>query len=141
MESDRSTYLFVYNTLRSGFHESAYKYIRNYFTFVDTGKTPGVLNDLYGEPFATPSDSFHIHGELYKLNNPADFSYVFGQLDDYEGLDAETEDIPLYKREIAKIYPDKGDVINSWLYWYTGDVHGFPVISSGDAIEYYGEEN
>ncbi|HVZ96590.1 MAG TPA: gamma-glutamylcyclotransferase family protein [Chitinophagaceae bacterium] len=133
--------LFVYNTLRSGFHKMAYHYISQYFSFVDTGKISGVLTDVHGEPFATPSGKSFIHGELYTLNDPEDFSFAFGQLDDYEGLDTEAGEKPLYKRETVTVQKDKGAETNAWIYWYRGDVHGYPVISSGDTIEYYGEKN
>ncbi len=133
--------LFVYNTLRSGFHKMAYQYISKYFSLAGSGKIHGVLNNVNGEPFATRSDSSFIQGEIYRLNDAEDYSYVFGQLDDYEGLDAEGGEKPLYKRAIVKVLNDNGNEDDAWVYWYNRDVHGYPVILSGDTAEYYGEEN
>ena len=131
-----SPYLFVYSSLRRGFQESAYTYLTRYFTYVSDAKIKGILSDFGDKPVATPTDgdSF-IKGELYKLNID-NASFVFGQLDDYEGLHPEEGHSPLYRREIATVYAEDGTVGESWVYWYNGDISGRPVISSGDVLEY-----
>ncbi len=79
--------LFVYSSLRKGFHLQAYEYLVKFFSFVSLGKVKGILRDSGTEPVATPvEDNTFIKGELYMLNNSYDFSWVFGQLDEYEGL-------------------------------------------------------
>jgi len=119
----------------------AYRYISKYFKFIDAGSISGCLTDIRGVPYATPSDCSFIQGELYQLRNPEDYSFVFGQLDDYEGMDMEAGEEPMYRRAIVKVHHYKGGDSDAWVYWYNGDVQGYPVIASGDTSDYYGEEN
>lgn len=136
MKSSTSNQLFVYSTLRKGFHQEAYKYLTQFFSFVSTAKMKGVLTDLGNLPVATHgAENSFIIGELYSLNNDQDNSYVFGQLDDYEGLIPELGERRLYRRELTTIFKDDGSVTEAWVYWYNGDVSGKPVIASGDALE------
>ncbi|MGZ4049342.1 MAG: gamma-glutamylcyclotransferase family protein [Bacteroidia bacterium] len=137
MESALSKQLFVYSSLRKGFHQHAYDYITHFFSLVSPAKVKGIVSDVNGELFATAGDgkSF-IKGELYKLNDEHDFSYVFGQLDDYEGLIVEQDEQPLYRRELVKVYTDDDEATNAWIYWFNGDVSGKPVITSGDFVEF-----
>jgi gamma-glutamylcyclotransferase (GGCT)/AIG2-like uncharacterized protein YtfP len=142
MTSLTSHRLFVYSSLRKGFHQHAYDYVTKFFSFVCTAKVEGILNDLGNMPVATPAGkNTFIKGELYELNNQAAFSWVFGQLDDYEGLIATQDEQPLYRRELTTIYKDDGTVTDAWIYWYNGDVSGKPVIDSGDVFEYQESKN
>lgn len=137
MESSISRQLFVYSSLRKGFHQAAYQYITQFFSFVSCAKVKGIISDVNGEHFATfsPGNSF-IKGELYQLNDEHDFSYVFGQLDDYEGVITEQGEQPLYRREITKVCKDDGTITDAWIYWYNGDVQGRAVMNSEDIFEY-----
>lgn len=129
-------YLFVYSSLRRGFQESAYTYLTRYFNYIADAKIKGILSDFGDKSVATPTEEeYFIKGELYKLNID-NASFVFGQLDDYEGLNPEEGKTPLYRREIAAVYADDGTQGEAWVYWYNGDVNGKPVISSGDVLEY-----
>jgi gamma-glutamylcyclotransferase (GGCT)/AIG2-like uncharacterized protein YtfP len=131
-----SPYLFVYSSLRRGFQESAYTYLTRYFNYVSDAKVKGFLSDFGDKPVATPTgDEYFIKGELYKLNTD-NASFVFGQLDDYEGLNPEEGQEPLYRREIATVYAEDGSQGEAWVYWYNGDVSGKSIISSGDVLEY-----
>jgi gamma-glutamylcyclotransferase (GGCT)/AIG2-like uncharacterized protein YtfP len=58
-----------------------------------------------------------------------------GQLDDYEGVSVESDEVQLYKRELTDVHYDN-TVTPAWIYWYNGDVSGKPVVESGDIIEY-----
>ena len=137
MESSISKQLFVYNSLRKGFHQHTYDYMAQFFRFVCPAKVKGIVSDVDGEFFATPGDgNSFIKGELYNLNDEHDFSYVFGQLDDYEGLIVEQGEKPLYRRELIRVHKDDGEVTDSWIYWFNGDVSGKPVITSGNIIEF-----
>jgi len=132
-----SLQLFVYSSLRKGFQQQAYEYMVKYFTFVAEGKVKGVLSDSETGPVATPTaeDKF-IKGELYELKKKDNFSFVFGQLDDYEGLSAE-HGLPVwYRRELTTVFKDYGSATEAWIYWFTGDIFGKPVIESGDVMEY-----
>ena len=94
--------LFVYGSLRSGFQHSAYQYIRDYFIFQGAATVKGQLYDLGEYPAAIPTQTEnYIKGELYILRNEDEFGWAMGQLDDYEGVNAEIGEIALYKRAIA----------------------------------------
>ena len=92
-------------------------------------------------PAGMPShDNSFISGELYKINRESDFSWVIGQLDDYEGVNVEPDEMQLYRREITEAFIDK-HIAHAWIYWYNGDVSGKPLIASGDLIQYLQEKN
>lgn len=130
------THLFVYGSLRRGFRSHAYEYISRFFDFVGEGKVRGKLFDMGSYPAAIPSNDYSfIAGELYSIKTPADFSWAIGQLDDYEGVTVEPDEIQLYRREITEVQIN-GGMVHAWIYWYNGDVHGRPIISSGDLLEY-----
>jgi len=130
--------LFVYGSLRSGFHHPAYQYISHYFTFVCNGTINGLLTDMGEYPAATPtSEPLFIKGELYRINNEDEFSWAIGQLDDYEGVNAEEDEAPLFRRELTDVHTHNNEVFKAWVYWYNGDTTGRPVISSGDVLEYF----
>jgi gamma-glutamylcyclotransferase (GGCT)/AIG2-like uncharacterized protein YtfP len=133
--------LFIYSSLRKGFHQDVFKYISHLFSFEGTAKTKGILNIINNEPVATPSQGRFIKGELYKLKKQEDFSWVFGQLDDYEGLIVEPGEEPLYKRALTTVYKDDGTITKAWIYWYNGNVKDSPVISSGDIFYNPGQKN
>ena len=137
MEQLKSDYLFVYSSLMKGFKSREYDYISQYFCFVSNGKVKGIFSDLGHIPVATPSSEGHfIKGELYQIKNTDDFSFAIGQLDDYEGVRPEADEIQLYKRELTTVYKEDESAVNAWIYWYQGDVAGKPVITSGDVMEY-----
>ena len=130
--------LFVYGSLRSGFHSSAYEYISRYFTFVGNAKVRGKLFDLGTYPAGIKSnDNKFIVGELYKITNEDEFAWAIGQLDDYEGVTVEPDEVQLYRRELTEVYFNNS-ITHAWIYWYNGDVSGKPLIESGDMIEYMG---
>jgi gamma-glutamylcyclotransferase (GGCT)/AIG2-like uncharacterized protein YtfP len=137
-----STYhLFVYGSLRKGFQSAAYEYISRFFTAVSMGKVKGKLFDMGSYPAAIPVDEeSYITGELYKIRDEAEFSWAIGQLDDYEGVSVEPDEVQLYRRELADIVTEN-EIIPAWIYWYNGDISGKPAIASGDMIEYLQEKN
>lgn len=136
MESIISRHLFIYSSLRNGFHQHAFDYITRYFIFISAARVKGILSMENNCAVATPTEEDHfIKGELYKLKSQEDFSFVFGQIDDYEGLDAEPDQKPLYRREMTTVYTNDGSVTEAWIYWFNGEVDGKPVITSGDVLE------
>src|SRR5438045_3803300 len=135
MEASNSQQLFIYSSLRKGFHQDVFHYITQFFSFVSNAKVNGVLSMVGDYPVATPAiGDYFIRGELYKINKEYLFSWVFGQLDEYEGLDVEQDEQSSYRRELTTVYNDDGSVTNAWIYWFNGDVSGRPVISSGDIL-------
>lgn len=128
--------LFVYGSLRSGFRSPVYEYISRFFEYVGNAKTKGKLVDMGSYPAGVPSENdSYIIGELYHVKHPNEFSWAIGQLDDYEGVSVETDEVQLYRREITAVICN-GETVNAWIYWYNGDVNGRPSIESGDMMEY-----
>jgi gamma-glutamylcyclotransferase (GGCT)/AIG2-like uncharacterized protein YtfP len=128
--------LFVYGSLRSGFRSPVYEYISRFFHFLGEAKVKGKLYDLGSYPAGIPAnDESLIVGELYEVNEENEFSWAIGQLDDYEGVNVESDEVKLYRREITEIYINN-EVTNAWIYWYNGDVRGKPMITSGDLMQY-----
>ncbi|MBC7948469.1 MAG: gamma-glutamylcyclotransferase [Chitinophagaceae bacterium] len=128
--------LFVYGSLRSGFRSPAYEYISRYFNFIGEAKVKGRLYDMGSYPAAVPcEDEQYISGELYAIREENEFSWAMAQLDDYEGVNVEADEMQLYKRELAHISL-AGQSISAWMYWYSGDVQGRPEIPTGDVIAY-----
>ena len=128
--------LFVYGSLRSGFHHPAYNYISKYFTFLSEAKVKGCMYDCGDYPAAIPTenDTFII-GELYELKNAEDFTWAIEQLDAYEGVNPEEGETPLYKRELADVFYDTGKT-TAWIYWYSKAIENRPLIPSGDVLDY-----
>jgi gamma-glutamylcyclotransferase (GGCT)/AIG2-like uncharacterized protein YtfP len=128
--------LFVYGSLRRGFKSPAYDYISRFFDFISEAKVRGKLFDMGSYPAATPSnDNNFITGELYQIKSADEFSWAIGQLDDYEGVSVEPDEVQLYRREITEVYLH-GKVTHAWIYWYNGDVSGRPLITSGDMLSF-----
>lgn len=128
--------LFVYGSLRSGFRSPVYEYISRFFHFIGEAKVRGKLYDMGSYPggIATHDESFII-GELYEVNEENEFSWAIGQLDDYEGVNVESDEVKLYRREITEVHINS-EIIQAWIYWYNGDVSGRPIIISGDLMQY-----
>ena len=133
--------LFVYGSLRSGFRNPVYNYLTKYFYLKGEAVVKGKLYDMGEYPVALPTnEEKFISGELYCINDPLEFSWAIGQLDDYEGLNAEEGELPLYKREEVTAY-QKGQPVTAWIYWFNGDVTGKPEIESGDLLQYLQQKN
>ena len=129
-------HLFVYGSLRSGFRSPAYEYISRFFNFIGEARVRGKLFDMGSYPGAVPaSDDAFIIGELYTIRDDSDFSWAIGQLDDYEGVNVESDEMQLYRRELTDVFINN-EVTPAWIYWYSGNVSGRPEIVSGDLMEY-----
>ena len=136
MSENGNHQLFVYGSLRSGFHHPAYAYISDNFTLVGPAKIKGRLYDLGEYPAAiSVSDESFIVGELYELKENLDFYWVIEQIDDYEGLNVEQDEIALFKREEVEVYL-ANRTTKAWVYWYNKDVSDRPFIPSGDILDY-----
>jgi len=129
-------HLVVYGSLRSGFHSSAYEYISRFFNFIGGAKVKGKLFDMGSYPAAVPvSEDAFVTGELYVIKDDSDFSWAIGQLDDYEGVNVESDEMQLYRRELTDVFINN-EITPAWIYWYGGNVSGRPEIVSGDLMEY-----
>jgi gamma-glutamylcyclotransferase (GGCT)/AIG2-like uncharacterized protein YtfP len=133
--------LFVYGSLRSGFHNPAYQYLTKYFRLLGEAVVKGKLYDNGSYPVAIPTtDDFYINGELYESNSPDEFPWAIEQLDDYEGLNVEAGDFPRYRRELTKAY-QVGKPVDAWVYWFNGNVEGMKEITVGDVLLYLQKQN
>ncbi|MGH2566246.1 MAG: gamma-glutamylcyclotransferase family protein [Ginsengibacter sp.] len=132
--------LFVYGSLRSGFKSQAYEYISRYFNLVSEAKVKGKLFDMGSYPAGIPSkDNAFITGELYVAKSKEEFHWAISQLDDYEGVSVEPDEMQLYRRELAEVYLNNS-ITHAWIYWYNGDISGKPFIPSGDILKYIQEK-
>jgi gamma-glutamylcyclotransferase (GGCT)/AIG2-like uncharacterized protein YtfP len=137
MNSNQLHTLFVYGSLRQGFQHEAYNYISRYFAPVGPARVKGRLYDLGDYPAALPTDGeFFIAGELYHIKNKEEFEWAIGQIDDYEGLNVEPGETPLYRRDKAQALLADGSINDAWVYWYNRQVDGKPVIESGDVLDW-----
>ena len=133
--------LFVYGSLRSCFRNPVYEYLTKYFYLIDEAIVKGKLYDLGDYPAATSTnEEIFISGELYCINNPLEFSWAIGQLDDYEGLNVEEGEKALYKREEVTAYI-KAAPHTAWIYWFNGEISDKPEIESGDLLQYLQQKN
>ncbi len=133
--------LFVYGSLRSGFKNPVYEYLTQYFTYVGEALVKGQFYDAGTHPVAIASNNDDmIIGELYRLNNEEEFSWAFEQLDDYEGVNVEVGETPLYKRALVQVFQaDK--IIEAWVYWFNGSVDNLKKIETGDLVQYLQQKN
>lgn len=129
------THLFVYASLRQGFENPFFEYIKNHFDLVGSGYVHGVLYDLGDYPVGVPHPDHRIIGELYQAKSPEDFDWSIAQLDDYEGMNPEEGERAPYNRMIDMIYCN-GNTYRAWIYWYTGEINSNIIVQSGDVFEY-----
>lgn len=129
--------IFVYGSLRSGFHSPAYEYISRYFALVSASKVRGQLFDMGEYPAAIPTtEEAFLVGELYTIKDAEDFFWAIEQLDEYEGINSEPEDDnPSFRRELVEVIAPNGKEM-AWVYWFNGSIENRPVIASGDVLEY-----
>ncbi len=139
---EASTYqLFVYGSLRSGFRNPVYQYLTQYFHLLGEAVVKGQFFDNGSHPVAIPTNKEHfITGELYMVNNQEEFAWAMEQLDDYEGLNVEEGEQPLYRRELVDAF-QSGLASKAWIYWFNHSVDGMPAIETGDVLKYLQEKN
>ena len=140
MKQNAIVQLFVYGSLRSGFHSDAYHYVSKYFTLVGNAKARGLLIDMGDYPVAVPTDEDkYIVGELYEIKHREAFDFAIAQLDDYEGVNVEGNETQLYHRTLEEILVNN-EPVKAWVYWYSGDVTNKPIVASGDVMAYIEEK-
>ena len=134
--------IFVYGSLRKGFHAEAYNYISRYFYPVaGDARVKGKLYDLGDYPAAIATDEDHfIIGELYHIADEKEFNWAIEQLDDYEGINVEAQQQAMYKRELTKVNINN-ETVMAWIYWFAGSLEGRPEIASGDVFDYFEQKN
>jgi gamma-glutamylcyclotransferase (GGCT)/AIG2-like uncharacterized protein YtfP len=141
MMNTTSHHLFVYGSLRSGFKNPAYEYLTRYFTYAGEAMVKGIFFDAETHPVAIASNNDDmIVGELYSINNEDEFSWAFEQLDDYEGVNVEVGETPLYKRTLVQVFQED-KIIDAWVYWFNGSVDNLKKIETRDLVQYLQQKN
>lgn len=129
-------YLFVYGSLRSGFLHPAYDYIKKYFSLMGLATTPAGLYALDKIPVAQPLlNGPALLGELYVIQHPDEQEWAMAQLDDYEGIEAEEGETPLYTKSQTPVLWNN-QTYTAWVYWYNGPMEGAVPIPSGDVLAF-----
>lgn len=106
--------LFVYGTLMGGF--PLHCLLEGRAEYVGTGQVTARLLDLGAYPAAVPAAHGVVHGELYRVSDPA----LWIALDSAEG--------PQYHREQVTIRNARGREAAAFIYWYTGPLdRGIPI--------------
>lgn len=133
--------IFVYGSLRSGFRNPAYEYLTRYFNYSGEALVKGKFFDAGSHPVAIPTENEHfILGELYSMHSEDEFSWAFEQLDDYEGLNVEIGETPLYRRNLVEVFQN-GETQTAWIYWYNKSTEGMAEIETGDVMRYLQQKN
>jgi gamma-glutamylcyclotransferase (GGCT)/AIG2-like uncharacterized protein YtfP len=141
MENKNCIKLFVYGSLRSGFRNPEFDYMSKFFTLSGEAVVKGSVFSNQQIPVAVPSENEnYISGELYVADNVEEFNWCILQLDDYEGLNVEQGQQPLYKRELVNVYQN-GEATTAWIYWYNKSTDGMPEIKTGEIMKYLQEKN
>jgi gamma-glutamylcyclotransferase (GGCT)/AIG2-like uncharacterized protein YtfP len=119
-------YLFVYGTLRKDYELALKNELAAYLQFAGTGKIKAKLYDLGSYPAAVEGlCRSEIAGDVFEVIY---FARLFPVLDVYEGSE--------YKRGKAMVTMDGGDVLNAWIYWYTGSIDENLRIPENDYLHY-----
>lgn len=133
--------IFVYSSLRSGFQHPAYGYISKYFVLEGEAVVKGKLFDLGNTIVGIPTEeNFFVKGELYSIKHADEFSWALAQLDDYEGVQSNEGEVPLYKRILTTVYINNRET-TAWAYWYNRPVKEGHLIESGDILAFLRERN
>jgi gamma-glutamylcyclotransferase (GGCT)/AIG2-like uncharacterized protein YtfP len=121
--TQRPWLLFVYGTLRPEAAPAALRGVLGRARRLGPGRLPGRLYDLGPYPAVVLEEGCgsKVRGELLEL--PRDPS-LLALLDGYEGPD--------YERVEARVRLDSGSTCRCWVYAYTQDPGGAPVVASGD---------
>jgi len=131
-----ATHLFVYGSLRVGFKDPAYSYLSKYFHLIGEGTVKGKFYFNGSTPVAISAEDNHfINGDLYELNNEEDLKWVMVQLDDYEGLNVEAGQRPLYKRDLVSVLIN-GKYCMSWIYWFNGNTDNMIELEAAEVSKY-----
>jgi gamma-glutamylcyclotransferase (GGCT)/AIG2-like uncharacterized protein YtfP len=133
--------LFIYGSLRLGFRNPAFEYISKYFNRYGEGKIKGKFFFNGNVPVAVPcNEEKYITGEVYTLKNPEDLNWVIIQLDDYEGVNVEPGETPLYKRELVNVIMEN-ETITPWVYWYNRSVENMQELDAAELSAHLGQQN
>ena len=112
--------LFTYGTLMRGFR--LHRLLEGRAAYLGRGRVVGRILDLGSYPGAVPDPggAGAIHGEVYRLHDPA----LWATLDSAEG--------PQYHRRVVTVRSEDGRDLAAYIYWYIGPLDRGAPIPGGD---------
>jgi gamma-glutamylcyclotransferase (GGCT)/AIG2-like uncharacterized protein YtfP len=110
--------LFTYGTLMRGFR--LHRLLAGRAEFLTHGQVPARIIDLGSYPGAVPDPEAAIHGEVYRVVDPA----LWAALDSAEG--------PQYHRRVVTVRSEAGRELAASIYWYIGPLDRGVPIPGGD---------
>ena len=110
--------LFTYGTLMRGFR--LHRLLEDRAVYVARGQVRGRIIDLGSYPGAVPDPSATLHGEVYRITDPARWAV----LDSAEG--------PQYHRREVTVRSEDGRELAASIYWYIGPLDRGVPIPGGD---------
>ena len=128
----RSSYIFVYGTLRAKVKESQHTLIKQYTQYVGIGFVYGSLYNISWYPGVVldKKSKKRVYGEIYRIKR-AFYYKLIRQLDNYEECSSKFPKPHEYQRVITNAYL-KRRKIRIWIYQYNLDTKGLHLIESGD---------
>ena len=128
-----SEYLFVYGTLGCNVGHEMHKHLVRHADFDGEGAFNGILYRIAHYPGAVASSNPNdlVHGELYRLRDPAT---LFAALDPYESCGPNDPTPTKYVRFTTTVIRPGGDSVTAWVYLYNRDVTVLARIGSGRFI-------
>jgi gamma-glutamylcyclotransferase (GGCT)/AIG2-like uncharacterized protein YtfP len=110
--------LFTYGTLMRGFR--LHRLLAERAAYLGRGRVTGRIVDLGSYPGAVPAPDGCLHGEIYRVADPA----LWGTLDSAEG--------PQYHRREVAVRSEDGRELTACIYWYVGPLDRGVPIPGGD---------
>ncbi|TNJ42974.1 gamma-glutamylcyclotransferase [Tamlana fucoidanivorans] len=123
-------FLFVYGTLLKQADNEMSRFLASHSHCIGDGYFQGKLFQVAHYPGAILSDApaDKVYGSVYQLYHA---STVFNVLDDYEGINEQSDVPDLYKRILVEAWLFDKRKLKAWVYIYNRPTKGLPVISSG----------
>jgi len=131
MDSD---YLFVYGSLLKQANNIMSNYLEGKSEKMWEASMPGLLFmvDFYPGAVYLPDAHSLVKGDVYFLKEKKS---IFEVLDEYEDYDPDNESESLFIRKVVPIWYED-EIKNCWVYLFNQAYNTYPVITSGDYLQY-----